>query len=281
MTTVIRVLILVLAAGFSAVNAQDFQGEAIYRTQRKVNIKLDSTKMSGDMQKQMQEMLKKQFQKTFVLNFDKEQSVYKEDISLSPPQPGLGSGMMVQTLGGGAQDILWKNTKEGRFVNQTDLMGKIFLIRDSLPKLDWELKKDTKYIGQYTCYKATLTREIEVVKSGISINGDKDLSEDKTTKETQIITAWYTPEIPVNHGPQKYQGLPGLILEVNDGSQTVICSKIILNPENPIDIRAPKKGKEINQKDFDVIEEKKREELLESFKGRGRDGESIQIRIGG
>jgi GLPGLI family protein len=30
------------------------------------------------------------------------------------------------------------------------------------------------------------------------------------------ITAWYTPEIPVNQGPENYWGLPGLILEIND-----------------------------------------------------------------
>jgi GLPGLI family protein len=46
-------------------------------------------------------------------------------------------------------------------------------------------------------------------------------------KET-IVTAWYTPEIPVNQGPDKYWGLPGLILEVNDG-KTVLCSKVVLN----------------------------------------------------
>jgi GLPGLI family protein len=30
------------------------------------------------------------------------------------------------------------------------------------------------------------------------------------------ITAWYT-EIQVNQGPENYWGLPGLILEINDG----------------------------------------------------------------
>ena len=31
-----------------------------------------------------------------------------------------------------------------------------------------------------------------------------------------------------------YQGLPGLILEVNDGELTIICSKIVLNPEDKV-----------------------------------------------
>ena len=33
--------------------------------------------------------------------------------------------------------------------------------------------------------------------------------------KTIEVTAWYTPEIPINQGPADYWGLPGLILEVN------------------------------------------------------------------
>jgi GLPGLI family protein len=45
------------------------------------------------------------------------------------------------------------------------------------------------------------------------------------------ITAWYTPEIPVNQGPENYWELPSLILEINDGKTVVLCSKIVLNLE--------------------------------------------------
>jgi GLPGLI family protein len=40
------------------------------------------------------------------------------------------------------------------------------------------------------------------------------------------ITAWYTPEIPVNQGPENW-GLPGLILEINDGKTVMFenCTK--------------------------------------------------------
>jgi predicted GIY-YIG superfamily endonuclease len=43
------------------------------------------------------------------------------------------------------------------------------------------------------------------------------------------ITAWYTPEIPINQGPENYWGLPGLILEVTDGKTVILCSKLVLN----------------------------------------------------
>ena len=46
---------------------------------------------------------------------------------------------------------------------------------------------------------------------------------------------------PVGHGPSEYWGLPGLILEVSAGETTMLCSKIIINPVEAIEIEAPKK----------------------------------------
>lgn len=265
----------------STLSAQEFQGVATYKTSRKLNIQIDSTKVNSAMHEQMMEMLKKQFQKTFILTFDKESSIYKEDEVLEQPQVG-GTTMNVVMLGDGASDILYKNTKENRFSNYTDLYGKIFLVKDSIETIEWTLENETKNIGQYTCFKATFSEEVEVMESGMSINGDKDLSEPQTRTETRVTTAWYTPQIPINNGPARYQGLPGLILEINDGQQTIVCSKIVLNPEDSVDIKEPTKGKVVNQSEFDEIMEKKQQEMMERYTPRnGREGETFQIRIGG
>jgi len=187
-------------------------------------------------------------------------------------------------INSGGSDILYKNTKENRYTNQNDVFGKIFLIKDSLEKPAWKLEGETRNIGEYTCYKATLKREIEVIESGISFNGDKDLNETKKTapKMKEItITAWYTPKIPVNNGPGNYHGLPGLILEVNDGAETIICSKIVLNPKNNVVLKEPSKGKIVSQEKFETIMEKKMREMQDRYRGNSRDGENIEIRIGG
>jgi GLPGLI family protein len=42
------------------------------------------------------------------------------------------------------------------------------------------------------------------------------------------ITAWYTPETSKSRS-WKLLGLPGLILEINDGKTVILCSKIVLN----------------------------------------------------
>lgn len=272
--TVLYSFFLICGIAFS----QEFTGVATYKTKRKVDIKLDSTKMNSDMQEKMMAMLQKQFEKTYMLNFNKDISVYKEEESLAPPQP---SGMQIVVFSSGGADILFKNIKEERFVNQNDLFGKIFLVKDSLKPINWELGKETKNIGTYTCFKATYTKEVETIEGGVSVNGDKDLDKETPVKKSITVTAWYTPQIPVSHGPELFQGLPGLILEVNDGSQTIVCSKIVINPEKSIDLDEPKKGKEVSQEEYDIIVEEKMEEMKERRGPRRKDGEEIEIRIGG
>ena len=282
MNTIVKLVIISTLFLFGKMNAQEFKGEATYKSKRQIDVKLDSTQMDTGMQQQVMEMLKKQFEKTHILTFNKEESVYREEESLSAPNP---QGMEMVMIGTGGSDILYKNIKEKRKTNQTETFSKLFLVKDDLKAHEWTLESDTKNIGEYTCFKATMTREIEDIQSGISFNGDNDLSEDENAKpkmKTITITAWYTPQIPVSFGPAGYHGLPGLILETNDGSQTIICSKIIINPKKSKEILEPTKGKEVTQKEFDDILEKKMKEMEERYRPNGRgDGESIEIRIGG
>lgn len=281
MNTIVKVLVLVLSLIVVQVGAQDFQGVATYKSKRKVEIKLDSTQMNSEMHQQMMEMLTKQFEKTFILSFNKEESVYKEEEALAPPQP---AGMQIVVANVGGSDVLYKNLKEDRYTNQNDVFGKIFLIKDKLNNPEWKLESVTKSIGEYTCFKATTTREQQKRRPGqISINREKDLDAEENNEpemETITITAWYTPQIPVNAGPGNYHGLPGLILEVNDGTETVICSKIIINPKDEINISEPKNGKEVTQTEFDDIMEKKMKEMRERFDSNRGDGHEVEIRIG-
>ena len=259
--------------------AQDFQGIATYKSYTKVDVKLDSSQMGGDMHAKMLEMLKKQFEKTYKLTFNQEESVYKEEEKLESPQP---QGMVMVMVDTGGSDVLYKNTKENRYTSQNESFSKIFLIQDELKKIDWVLGSETKNIGDYTCFKATFKREVEVVESGISINSDKEFDENVTVEEREVV-AWYTPQIPVSNGPGNYHGLPGLILEVNDGNQTLMCSKIVLNPEDKVKISEPTKGKKVSQEKYDEIMDKKMKEMQNRYDSehRGRDGETIEIRIGG
>ncbi len=272
-------VIIVMLLLSSTVIAQDFQGKATYKSHRKMDIQLDSTQMETDMHKRMIEMMKKQFEKTYILSFNKEESLYKEDVQLEAPQQ---AGMVMVVMGSGESGELYKNIKEDRYTDQNEMFGKVFLIEDKLRKIDWKLGSETKNIGEYTCYKATTTRMAEVIQSGISVNGDKELDTDAEPEMEEItITAWYTTQISVNNGPGNYHGLPGLILEVNDGRQTLICSKIVLNPKDKVLITEPTKGKKITQEKYDAIMEKKMQEMRDRYEHDRGDDNNMRIRIRG
>ena len=283
MTTVIRIIVLILAVVLSSANAQDFQGVATYKTQRQIDIKMDSTQVNNEMQAKMMEMMKKQFQKTFKLTFNKEESVYKQEEELDKPQVGGGGFQVVMIGGGGGSDVLYKNTKEQRYAESVDTYGKIFLVKDSIENIEWKLGSETKFIGEYPCYKATYTKMVPKTIEMTSADTDIDLDAEREMEE-RTVTAWYTPQIPVNNGPDDYQGLPGLILEVHDGKLTIVCSKIVLNPKDKIDIKEPEKGKVVDEEKYEEIMEKKAKEMMERYrpkKGDRNDGNSFSISIGG
>jgi GLPGLI family protein len=165
-------------------------------------------------------------------------------------------------------------------------MGKEFLVKDSLPSLKWKMESETRVIGGYTCYKATAVKEAS--KSDFRNlrpkDDDKkaasDAKNDEKEKKTNFmegldipkeitITAWYTPEIPVNQGPESYWGLPGLILEVNDGKTIILCSKVVLNSKDKAEIKPANNGKVTTQKEYDEIVVKKMKEMQEMGQGQG------------
>ena len=189
MYALIKVLVFSILAGIAGLRAQGFQGEANYKTKRKLDLKIDSTNtnMSLAMQKQMNEVLAKQLERSYILTFNKEESMYKEDIELEAPGSGGVSfnGITIKAFGSGGADILYKNIKDGSFVNQNEVFGKVFLIRDQLEPREWKLENHTKNIGEYTCYKASYTEQVEVRVGGWG--SEEQNSEPETNQFYQII----------------------------------------------------------------------------------------------
>ncbi|MBJ7880307.1 GLPGLI family protein [Gelidibacter salicanalis] len=265
--------VLVVAALFMVLlmNAQDFQGVATYKSHRKVDFKVKEGNENKEVQKQIQEQLKRQFQQEYTLTFNKNESLYKKNEKLEAPMPS-SSGIKI-TISDGS-DIIYKNIKEQRFTNQTEIYGKQFLVKDSLAGKTWELLNETKNIGQYTCFKAQFKAEVKT----------QTLTEDngmETITKEVITTAWYTPQVPISNGPARFFGLPGLILEINDGDLTLVCTKIVINPAEEIAIVEPKKGKEVTQQEFNEILEKKNNEMMDQMNSRSKNGNTVIFSSGG
>lgn len=260
--------------------AQKIQGIATYKVQNKIEVKLDST-MDRAMQQQIKDLLKKQSQKEFGLQFSENESVYAQVETLSAPTPN-SSGIQMVFMDAGGNDKLYKNIKENKYINQVEFFGKQFLVKDTLEKRKWKLEKESKYIGEYPCFKATYIEPLKVLSSFESSDLKENKLSDNEVDKGGVITAWYTPQIPVQNGPNYYGGLPGLILEINTANLTILCSRIVLNPEKGIDIKEPTKGKEVSNTEYEEIIEKKLNEMQENFNGRsnGKEG-NYSIKIGG
>jgi GLPGLI family protein len=285
---------LLLICGFA--KAQNFQGMAVYES--KTNTANMTSGWSGnremtpEMKARIEERMKTMFEKTFILTFDKTTSWYSEEEKMDAVSSNQGFGrMMMSSFSSGN---LFKNTKEKVFLQEREFFGKEFLIKDSLTNYKWEMSAETKQIGNYLCYKASAKKitsptdfrsyrrtDSDKEKATQSKDSIKSKSSNLTAgwdipKET-FITAWYTMDIPISQGPENYWGLPGLILEVNDGTTTILCSKIVINPKDRKEIKQPKKGTPITQKEFEKIAQEKIEEMREM--GGGMNGGGNRMRM--
>lgn len=78
----------------------------------------------------------------------------------------------------------------------------------------WNLINEFKYIHQYRCQRA-----------------------DRKNVEGELITAWFTEQIPISAGPFYLSGLPGLILETSNPNQKHLTRAITISSENIPDQR--------------------------------------------
>lgn len=258
----------------SILHAQDFQGIATYKTSTSLDLEMDSSAISGDQQAMIKQMLNQYLKKEYTLTFSKTESIYKEVEQL---QQGGFPGMDIFGTVMGTGGIFYKQVKDGRETRQLEFFGKQFLIKDSLESFDWKLGKESKTIGSYTCFKATA--EIEVVEKSINTNADTEEVEENEEKKMVTLTAWYTPQIPVNQGPDEYWGLPGLIMEVNNGSTVYLCSQVVLNPKEKVEIKEPANGEEVTKEEFKEIATKKLEQMKEMYGGGGSRGGNSNVKI--
>lgn len=269
---------ILLAALVFSLNsfAQNINGQAFYESKTTVDLDaLDTNgQMTEDMKKMIAERMKSMLEKTFILTFNKDESIYKEQEKLDTNPMGAGFSMMMGSFTPGPQ---YKNLRTGEMLEENEFFGKQFLIIDSIPQLDWQLGKESKQIGEYTVFKATAIKKLDSTdfqmarpkkRENTQANSDDPMGMIEIPEEIEI-TAWFTPQIPVSNGPAEFGGLPGLIMELNMYRTTLLCSKVVINPKNPDKIERPTKGKKVTRKEYTRIVKEKVEELQENFRNSG------------
>ena len=282
--SITSILLLVI----TTISAQDFQGKAVYQTKSTMEMDLAGSGIPADRVKRIEEMMKNQLEKTYTLTFDKTASIYKEEEKLDQ-SAGNHGGMRFMMMGGGISGNYYKNTQTKIAAKENEFSGKNFLIKDDLITYDWKMEQETKMIGENLCFKATTVVERPVRDTNFRFgrrNSNEEEKEEEPKKDVMelvIVTAWYTLDIPVSHGPSDYWGLPGLILEISDDNIQILCTKIVMNPKEKTEIAEPTKGKVVTQKEYDKIFEEKTKEMRERMSNeREKSGGSERhFRIGG
>lgn len=180
------------------------------------------------------------------LFFNSKASVYKqpEEDPTAEPQDRRMRWMMRRFGGGVDVNGYFRNLAEKKRLQEKEIMGKKFLIKDDEFNYEWKITGQKQQIGQYEVMEAV------------------------TSNETDTIQAWFTPQIPVATGPAEFSQLPGLILRVsvNGGERLISATNIDLRPLTEDEaIEEPKKGKEVTEEEFVQIRQEKFEEVRDLY----------------
>jgi GLPGLI family protein len=213
--------ILLLMVSIS-ISAQNFQGKIYYSSKSKVHSVHNMDNFTDEQKAATKKQQAEVSAKKYVLEFNKNHSLFTEDIKLSliPTRPmRTGGGMdLVNSPGNFYKDLVTRS-----YVNQKDLFGKQFIIQDELETIAWQKTDEVKNIGEYVCFKAIA-----------QVANTNKYDDDDNQDETITVVAWYTLDI---------------------------CSKIELSKTDDIEIKAPKAGKKITTIKFDKIFAQKLQDL--------------------
>lgn len=130
-------------------------------------------------------------------------------------------------------DKVYNNRHEDSIVFVRNIVNKDFTVKRNYFDFNWILKDDVKKILGFDAMKAEGTYNHPV------------------TNKVLIVEAWYIPSIPLQYGPDIFNGLPGLIAEV-DLQGTIVTMKKIDQIKNS-DIEKIDDSKAMTQQEFENL----------------------------
>ena len=115
------------------------------------------------------------------------------DVNSSNVQTGDNSVVKTVSLSGGKKKpFIFKDFIKNELKLADRIDFKLYFVEDTLASMKWQLSNETMTILKYKCTRAT------------------------TNFRGRNYTAWFTDQLPMQNGPWKFSGLPGLIVKVSD-----------------------------------------------------------------
>ena len=100
-----------------------------------------------------------------------------------------------EKIGNGSTTETLKNIDEGKLRHFESIFGEPYVYDEEIPAFDWRFTDETDEVCGHKCKKATA-----------EFRG-------------RTWNAWYAEDIPIDNGPLKFGGLPGLILKIEDSDK--------------------------------------------------------------
>lgn len=139
-----------------------------------------------------------------------------------------------------------RNFANNRMTDVMEILGKVYVVEDSLKTPNWRIQNDLKDVAGHICMKASV----------------------EDTVKKQKIVAWFAQDITHPGGPERYFGLPGMILELDINNGAVVIAAERIEPKkltNELDLPKKLKGKTISEEAYQqmiykIVREKIKEE---------------------
>lgn len=166
----------------------------------------------------------------FELVITNNQALYKKsDKKSAEPDPLTASNnVKIITTGSNADgSSRFTDLNKSQYTKQAVVLDKPFLVSGNLQKINWKLTDETKKLGNYNLQKAVLD------------------------EGSNYVEAWYAPELPFPFGPDKYWGLPGLIVELKTPVFYYVATDI--QKTSLQEITPPAKGKKVSEEELQNI----------------------------
>lgn len=128
---------------------------------------------------------------TMILDYENNHSIFRESEDKKTDSIKLNNGNGLSRIGVENQFYVKKDLNQNKIEKIITYLGSDYLLPID-EKLDWKIASDQKIIGKYKTQKA------------------------ETNYGGRNWIAWFTTELPFSDGPYTFNGLPGLIISIQD-----------------------------------------------------------------
>jgi GLPGLI family protein len=242
----ILILIIVLTSCTTIAQNNHFVQNGIIEFEKKSNMyALITKKIKGETDSYYQaafESYKKnnpQFKTTkSILSFSKNKSIYKWDET----NQAAGNNWIADDAMANLKNVIATDLDTKTSITQKNVYDDLYLVKDSLRKIDWKITDETREIAGYECRRANAI-----------------------VLDSVYVVAYYTIQIPFAGGPESFTGLPGTILglAMPHENMTWFATKVTEIPVSDKDLAPPIKGKPTDNKGLNKI-------LLDALKDWGK-----------